>query len=288
MDRRTFLSAVLAAPAAAGAGLAATAPGPAPNLTARPAAQAATASLRALKGAAHGGDDAQALRQIQSLNASWYYSWGSAYTVTTSPGFIPMVWSANALLEKDALGDVARQLPQTRTKHLLAFNEPDHSGQANMPVNEAIRLWPLLQSTGLRLGSPTTVDVRSPWLAQFMTRARRANLRVDFMTMHAYTSPDAENFLEKVRYLHRTYGRPVWVTEFAVADWSATPTRPSPYTTRETGHFMQAAVAGLRAMPFVERFAWKTREPTDPAMGPSALYRTNGELTSIGRLYASL
>ena len=51
---------------------------------------------------------------------------------------------------------------------------------------------------------------------------------------------------------------------------------------------MQAAVAGLRAMPFVERFAWKARGPFDPIMGPSALYQTNGQLTSTGRLYASL
>lgn len=288
MDRRTFLTAMLSAPAAAGASFAATPPEPVPAPSAPSLARRANSTRRALKGAAHGGDDALALRQIRSLNASWYYSWGSAYTVTTNPAFVPMVWSANTLLRKDALGDVARQLPQTRTKHLLAFNEPDHPGQANMSVDEAIRLWPHLQSTGLRLGSPVTVGVRSPWLDQFMAKARRANLRVDFMTMHSYGSPNPESFLAKVLYLHHRYGRPVWVTEFAVADWSATPARPSRYTTREIAYFMQVAVAGMRAMPFVERFAWKAREPSDPAMGPSALYQTNGPLTSLGRLYASL
>ena len=288
MDRRTFLTAMLAAPAAAGASFAAAPSGPVPSPSPPPLARASLSARRALKGAAHGGDDALALRQIRSLNASWYYSWGSAYTVTTNPSFVPMVWSANALLNKDALGDVARQLPQTRTRHLLGFNEPDHPGQASMSVDEAIRLWPHLQSTGLRLGSPATVGVRSPWLDQFMARARQANLRVDFMTMHSYASPNPESFLAKVWYLHQRYGRPVWVTEFAVADWSATPARPSRYTSREIGYFMQVAVAGMRVMPFVERFAWKSREPSDPAMGPSALYKTNGQLTSLGRLYASL
>ncbi len=288
MDRRTFLAAMAAALAAAGASSAATPPGPGPAPSTPSLARTATSASRALKGAAHGGDDALALRQIRSLNANWYYSWGSAYTVTTNPAFVPMVWSANALLRKDALGDVARQLPQTRTKHLLAFNEPDHPGQASMSVDEAIRLWPHLQSTGLRLGSPATVGVRSPWLDHFMARAREANLRIDFMTMHHYGPPNPESFLARVWYLHHRYGRPVWVTEFAVADWQATPARPSRYTTRETAHFMQAAVAGMRVMPFVERFAWKTREPSDPVMGPSALYQTNGGLTSLGRLYASL
>src|SRR3954469_16205670 len=152
MDRRTFLSAVLAAPVMFGPTSAATGPVPVP--AAPSVGRSASSRPRALKGAAHGGDDALALRQIRSLKPDWYYSWGSAYTVTPGPGFVPMVWSANALVQKDALGDVARQLPQTKTKHLLGFNEPDHSAQADMSVDEAIRLWPRLQSTGLRLGSP--------------------------------------------------------------------------------------------------------------------------------------
>ena len=126
---------------------------------------------------------------------------------------------------QDALGDVARQLPETRTKHLLAFNEPDHPGQASMSVDEAIRLWPHLQSTGLRLGSPATVDVRSPWLDHFMARARQANLRIDFMTMHQRLPPNPESSWRRSG-LHTGMGGRVWVTEFAVADWQATPARP--------------------------------------------------------------
>jgi hypothetical protein len=68
--------------------------------------------------------------------------------------------------------------------------------------------------------------------------------------------------LAKVAYVHDKYGLPIWVTEFAVADWSATPSRPSRYTGMEIRSFMRAAVAGMRAMPFVERFAWKTRTHT--------------------------
>lgn len=287
MERRTFLTVPLAALAAPGALLAVNA-GPAQAAPAAALAPAATSKTRALKGAAEGGTDALALKQIQSLNADWYYSWGSTYTVTTSPGFVPMVFSARALLELNAIGDVTSQIPETRTNHLLGFNEPDHPGQSNMSVDEAIRLWPLLQSTGLRLGSPGTTNAASPWLDQFMTKAKKANLRVDFMTMHCYASPNAESFLARVRYLHDKYQRPIWVTEFAVADWSATPSRPSRYTGIEIRRFMRATVAGMRAMPFVERFAWKTRDPFDPVMGPSALYHTDGQLTSTGRLYASL
>ncbi len=106
-----------------------------------------------------------------------------------------MVFSANALLQRNAIGEVMSQLPATQTRHLLGFNEPDHPGQSNMPVAEAIRLWPHLQSTGLRLGSPGTVSPASPWLDEFMARATRAHLRVDFMTMHSYASPNVDSFL---------------------------------------------------------------------------------------------
>ncbi|WP_237715317.1 hypothetical protein [Arthrobacter sp. TB 23] len=34
---------------------------------------------------------------------------------------------------------------------------------------------------------------------------------------------------------------------------------------------MRGTVAGMRAMPYVEPFAWKTRAITDPKMGNSAL-----------------
>jgi hypothetical protein len=287
MERRMFLTVPLAALAAPGALLAASA-GPARAATAAAVAPAATFRTRALKGAAHGGKNARALKQIKSLNVDWYYSWGSTYTVTTSPGFVPMVRNAKTLLKQNAVGYVTSQMPETRTRHLLGFNEPDHRGQANMSVDKAIRLWPQLQSTGLRLGSPATINVTSRWLDQFMTRAKKANLRVDFMTMHSYTAPNADSFLTKVKYLHEKYERPIWVTEYAVADWGATQSRPSRYTGLETRRFMRDTVAGMRAMPFVERFAWKTRAPFDPVMGASALYHTNGRLTATGRFYARL
>jgi Glycosyl hydrolase catalytic core len=284
MERRMFLTIPLAALTAPGALLAV-------NAAPAEAASAPAAYVyrrRALKGAAHGGKTALALKQIKSLNVDWYYSWGSTYTVTTRPGFVPMVRNAKTLLEQNAVGYVTSQIPETRARNLLGFNEPDHRAQANMSVDRAIQLWPRLQSTGLRLGSPATINVTSRWLDQFMTRAKKAHLRVDFMTMHSYTAPNAESFLAKVNYLHEKYERPIWVTEFAVADWSATASRPSRYSGLETRRFMKQAVAGMRAMPFVERFAWKTRAPFDPVMGASALYHSDGRLTATGRLYARL
>ena len=276
MERREFLTLPLAALAvpglmAAGAG----------------SAHAATAPARALKGASNGGSDALSFRQIKGLNADWYYTWQSTRTYTGLP-FVPMIKDGRRLLEKDALGFVNRELQLTKTKNLLGFNEPDHPLQANMSVDEAVRLWPLLQTTGLRLGSPATVGPTSPWLEQFMLRAKRENLRVDFMTMHCYAWPHSDSFLRKVAALHEKYQRPVWVTEYAVADWNATKTRRSIYTRPMVEKFMRETVTGMRKMPYVERFAWKNRPINDPIMGTSSMFNLDGTMTSTGKLYASL
>lgn len=275
MDRRNFLT--LAALAAPGAILAANAASAIP-------AQAATP---ALKGFCYTNSTVSGRAKIASLNLAWHYNW-EAPTDLTTPSFTPMVKSAQRLLERDAIGKVMSQLPQTRTKNLLGFNEPDHRMQANMSVDQAISLWPQLQKTGLRLGSPATVSPTSPWLVEFMAKAKNKGLRVDFMTMHCYAWPNVDSFLGKVTRLYETYGKPIWVTEYAVADWQATATKPSRYSRAQTNDFMRGTVAGMRAMPYVERFSWKTRAITDPIMGNSALFDGQGNRTSTGKLYTSL
>ena len=290
MERRKFLAMPLAAMAAPGALLAANAGSAQAALapTAVPTVPSITTPANTLKGFGHGGKDALALQQIKSLNLDWHYTWGSHPNVTTTPPFVPMIKSAKTMLEQDALGYVTRQLAETKTKHLLGFNEPDVAAQANMSVDQAISLWPKLQATGLRLGSPACTSPGSAWLADFMAKAKNKGLRVDFVTTHVYAWPKADDFLNKITMMHEKYGKPIWVTEYAVADWNATATRPCIYTRAQTEDFMRATVAGLRAMPFVERFAWKTRPAGDIKMGCSALFHTNGTLTSTGRLYASL
>lgn len=275
MERRHFLTLPLAALAipglmAAGAG----------------SANAATPA-RALKGASNGGSDALSFRQIKGLNPDWYYTWQATRTYTGKP-FVPMIKDGRRLLQQDALGFVNRELSQTKTANLLGFNEPDHPLQANMSVDEAVRLWPLLQTTGLRLGSPATISPDAKWLDQFMLRVKRENLRVDFMTMHCYAWPDTADFLRKVARLHDKYQRPVWVTEYAVADWNVSKTHKNEFTRPMVEKFMRETVAGMRKLPYVERFAWKNRPINDPQMGTSSLFKLDGTLTSTGKLYASL
>lgn len=277
MERRNFLKFPLAI---GGAVLATQAVG------IKAASAADIPAARALKGLGYGtssGDGAAA--RLKSVNTQWNYGWSAKYSLTPT-NFIPMVRDAD-YVDKDIL-NIRAQLSTTKTKHLLGFNEPDLSSQANMSVDEAIRLWPKLESTGLRLGSPATIKPNALWMDEFMTKAKAKGLRIDFVTMHCYQWPNAGSFFTKLDTLHDKWGLPIWVTEYAVADWNATATRKNIYSRTQVNEYMQETVEGMRARPYVERFAWKTRKAGDYVMGSSALFHTDGALTTTGKLYASL
>ena len=108
-------------------------------------------------------------------------------------------------------------------KVLLGFNEPDFASQSNMSVTQALDLWPQLQATGLRLGSPAVATggaTAGGWLDRFMTGARERGLRVDFITLHWYGSDfstAAVNHLASyIRAVHDRYQLPIWLTEYAL------------------------------------------------------------------------
>jgi hypothetical protein len=116
---------------------------------------------------------------------------------------------------------------------------------------------------------------------------KREGLRVDFLPIHIYGWPIADDFLGKVAESHEKYQLPIWATEYAVADFKATSNRPNRYSRQQVPQFRTETVAGMSEMPFVERFTWKTRATTNRKMGTSALFHADGTLMSVGRLYAS-
>lgn len=278
MERRNFLK----LPLAVGAAVLATS---AMGIQPAAAAPATVPVRRALKGIGYGGSDAAAIKRRAALKTDWYYSWSAKYP-SSPTNFIPMIRD-NRKLDRD-IRDFTLQLPETKSKILLGFNEPDHPKQANLTVDQAIALWPRLEATGLRLGSPSTISPNAAWMDEFMKKAKAKRLRIDFVTMHCYQWPKASTFFTKLDTLHDKWGLPIWVTEYAVADWNATATRKNIYSRNQVNEYMQETVQGMRARPYVERFAWKTRAATDYVMGSSALFHTNGQLTTTGKLYASL
>jgi lysophospholipase L1-like esterase len=230
-----------------------------------------------------GDDDPPAPEAVDATGSHWYYNWKPA----PSPGsihaeFVPMLWGGRHL--NADLHDAV----QSGAKELLAFNEPDSETQGNVTVEQAIALWPKLEATGMRLGSPATTT-GSPWLDRFMAEAAARRLRVDFLCLHWYgdiTAPDPVGALQK--YLQGYWDRyhlPIWLTEYSGADFSFHRRRT---TVEDNARFAADSAAMLEQLPFVERYAWfgTAWTPDSKDYPTSGLYNdATHALTPVGQAW---
>lgn len=222
--------------------------------------------------------DENDLRRMENLRFNWYYNWKTIPlwapgTPTRLTPFIPMIWDET---------HVDEVVPQ-QEGILLGFNEPDLASQAGMSVDQAIALWPKLVATGLRLGSPATISNGVPaqsWLGQFMSRAHTLGYRVDFITVHYYSRTGSVADLKAYLIaLHDTYHLPLWLTEWALVDWSVA----GKFTAAQNAAFLSEALEMLDDLPFVERHAWFAIPSKGGAH--SGLYDANGTLTVVGDVF---
>jgi hypothetical protein len=226
-------------------------------------------------------------QRLTRLNVSWFYTWRAQHPDSVPRGveFVPMVWGARAISE-ETLAELKNGQQTGSYRNLLGFNEPDARTQANVPVEDAVRSWPRLASTGLRLGSPATVNAHNLWMRAFVAGVEQDGGRLDFVALHWYGGPDSDNFLKHLGYVHKRYGLPIWITEFAVADWEARARGVSRYSPEQALEFMQAVIPTLERLEYVERYAWFSASQDHPALGQSALFDRDGAMTLLGRFYA--
>jgi hypothetical protein len=222
-----------------------------------------------------------AAASLRDVGASWFYTWAAGTGgIAAPPGvqFVPMIWGPKS-------GTDANLTAARRAGIVLGFNEPDTAGQADMTPAEALDLWPKLQATGARLGSPAPAygaDKAGGWFDQFMSGASRRGYRVDFIALHWYGSDfsgaatgQLRDYLEKV---YARYHKPIWLTEYALIDFSGAPKFPSG---AQQAAFVTASTAMLRSLPWVERYAWFALGTGDSGDG-TGLYRPGGRPTAAG------
>ncbi|WP_026239818.1 glycoside hydrolase family protein [Parafrankia discariae] len=223
---------------------------------------------------------------MTDAGVSWFYTWGAAPERIAAPAgveFVPMIWGPGSVTPQ-TLATV-----KANGHTLLGFNEPDLRGQADMPVQTALDLWPQLQATGMRLGSPApaagAADPNS-WFGQFMVGAAQRGYKVDFIALHWYGGDfDPTRATSQLRsYIQDVYDRyhlPIWLTEYSLMNFSTSPaTVPSP---EGQAAFVTASTAMLESLPFVERYAWFAF-PANPD-SRTGLYDESGRPTPAGVAY---
>jgi hypothetical protein len=206
---------------------------------------------------------------LKSLKVSWYYNWDLNSNINTDKEFVPMLFSLKKI---DALKSY---------KLLLAFNEPDHTKQANISYIQAIENWDEIDSKVNKIGSPAIAGnllKDSNWLDKFLI----SNPKCDFISVHWYRGCNPEKFISDMKNIIQKYQKPIWITEFAPQTASSSKKEPNKYSQKEVNQFIATVCDWMNSEPMVYRYAWH-----DSKIGTSALFDTAGNLTETGKNYSS-
>ncbi|HEY0551540.1 MAG TPA: glycosyl hydrolase, partial [Verrucomicrobiae bacterium] len=187
------------------------------------------------------------------LNLGWLYNWNLDRNS-------PLDWEYTPIRQVRYWPSLDQDWKTRGATHVLGYNEPDHTDQANMSVGDAISSWPDLLWPGLRVGAPAVSDGGLSWLYDFMAQADAAGLRVDYVPVHYYrcygnvgdANGTANQFYNFLKGIYDVVKRPLWVTEWNNgANWTgcADPT----FAQQEAA--VQAMIDMLENTPFVERYA---------------------------------
>jgi RNA polymerase sigma factor (sigma-70 family) len=225
-------------------------------------------------------------QSLAASGASWYFNWSASPAgIANPPGvsYVPMIWGP-----ADVTSATLSQV-KSEGHFLLGFNEPDLSGQSSMSVQQALSRWPQLMATGMTLGSPAVAaGAATPggWLDQFMSGAAARGYRVNFITVHWYgtdyaTGPAVGQLESYLQAIYDRYHLPIWLTEFALASFSGSPSFP---TAQRQADFVTAAASMLQGLPYVQRYAWFAL-PANQSDGSTGLFTPGGVATETGRAF---
>jgi O-glycosyl hydrolase len=171
--------------------------------------------------------------------------------------YVPMIWGGNnePLFQKVLADYILPQVASGQSKRLLGFNEPDGIQQSNMLVERALERWPFFESVNVSLTSPACVQPDGPWMKAFMKNVTETCKRVDWVAVHWYGSNFAQ-FRNKLNATYQLYGRPLLISEFALANYTAKTVQENPISRATVLNFMKQALPWLEAQPWIAGYAW--------------------------------
>ncbi|KAJ9096959.1 hypothetical protein QFC20_006319 [Naganishia adeliensis] len=230
-------------------------------------------------------------KRLSGSVIGWTYDWNSQIVPGTPLDrldFVPMAWGSGSAAgfaadsaNFDALG----------VSHLLSFNEPDQQfdvGGSSLNAQDGAKYHQLIFNSTLaakyRIGAPA-VARGSKWWLEGWIRECAGQCAYDFVPLHFYGT-NADDMIAYIKDFITSFGKPVWVTEYACLDFGQNP----PYfcTASEEEEFHRKASGYMYNEPLVERYAaFGTLKSWGAAGYPSALMDSDGHITDLGRLYAT-
>ena len=85
--------------------------------------------------------------------------------------------------------------------------------------------------------------------------------------------------------INKMYGKPLWLTEFAVGDWDAKTPEANKHKPYKVLQFMKEVLPRFEKIDFLEKYAWFPAGQGTAALGTSALFDKSGKLTRLGEYY---
>jgi hypothetical protein len=200
-------------------------------------------------------NSADVVPQFQSSKVSWAYNWGSNPNGAVSGvEYVPLLWGAKMFSTWNA--DANKALA-SGSKHLLAFNEPDHAAQANMSPQDAAAAYKQYLTpfqNRARLGSPACTNSESPgmgldWMRQFFA-ACAGQCGIDFMATHWYAGADQVDYFKQhvdqaIATAKASDVHYLWITEFAATGSEA-----------QQQAFLSQVLPWLDSKPEIVRYAY--------------------------------
>jgi hypothetical protein len=232
--------------------------------------------------------------KVVALEPYWNYGWGLEL-IDQQPDnieFVPMVWGGRNpdRVQQKLTRQLLPLIASGKVKRLLGFNEPDEAEQSNMNTTDALEAWPILESTGLPLASPSCAQPAGRWMVEFMSIAEERCRRLDWISVHWYGGANVDAFKRAMQNIYELYGsrRPLLITEFAPADWRAETPAENKWSQADILAFMKQALPWLEETTWISGYAWFSFETSSAAGTSSALFDEQGALTACGRFYASV
>ncbi|WP_440874110.1 glycosyl hydrolase [Thalassotalea sp. PLHSN55] len=259
------------------------------------------------KGSVFNNQDLIWSNQLAEIKPHWNHDWSSTRNKTFQPSsieFVPTFATDTVLTDEQVAelkkyyidyipteievgenGDEVEEILAEEKFHYVltsyehedvVVNPLEEGIEATVNIDGLLAAWEKLVEIGAPMVSPATEDPLNPWMTEFM---QQQGDTVSYVALQWFGAPDVDALMAKVDETYAAYGKPVWITEFAVADMDAMPAVEgveaegdtpaidaipaieNKYTEQEVVDFIKTALPALDEHTNVFRYSWFSVEP---------------------------